>query len=114
MNWKILGLIFFSMALIVVVIWIFHSIDYGDILIFSRDAKLVEVTKVDELFGTETTEIQRTDGFWLGLLPSVDNVSIKTLGAVAPLAGITVFLGIVSLFINSKKKKILNKNRRQY
>lgn len=84
--------------------WIYDCIDYGEILIFSREKKAVVTKTIDELFGTEVEATEWIDGFWLGLLPGEDKISINILLGVAPLSAIVIIGTGMILFINRRRK----------
>ena len=105
MNWKLLSIISFLLIIPVIIIWIVHSSDYGEILVFSRDSKINKEKVFDDLLGTETIKANEEEGFWLGLLPPDDTVSLKAAAGVVPLSGILLFLGFLSIYMNYRKKK---------
>lgn len=84
--------------------WIHDCIDYGEILIFSREKKAVVTKTIDELFGTEVETTEWIDGFWLGLLPGEDKISINILLGVAPLSAIVIIGTGIVFFINRRRK----------
>jgi hypothetical protein len=105
MSLKVLSIGFFLGVVIVLAVWIFDSVNYGEMLVFSRDKKPV-VTKVkDELFGTEVQKTEYVEGFWLGLMPGDDSVSFKALVGALPLGGGFLALALASLFIDKRLKK---------
>ncbi len=105
MNWKLLSIISFILIIPVITIWLLHSKDYGEILVFSRDSKINKEKVYDELLGTETIKTSEEEGFWLGLLPPDDSVSLKAAAGAVPISGILLFLGILGIFMNYRKKK---------
>ena len=105
MNWKIFSIISLVLIIPLTIIWLIDSKDYGELLIFSRDSKITEVKVYDELLGTETVETQEEDGFWLGLMPADDTLSLKALAAVVPLGGIFIASGFLGMIIHLRKKK---------
>ena len=105
MFWKILIYVSIAAILAVFLIWIIDSKDYGEPLIFSKDKKPVVTVVKDELFGNNSQKIDWKDGYWMGLLPGEDRISIKALMSVAPLTGIFIVMMLISIFMNFKRKK---------
>lgn len=105
MNWKIFSIISFILIIPLAVIWLMDSNDYGELLIFSRDSKITEEKVFDELLGTETIETHEEDGFWLGLMPADDSISLKALAAVIPISGIFIASGLLGMIIHIRKRR---------
>lgn len=102
-------LIYISVIAILTIVgkWIYDSSNYGETLIFSMDKKAITVIEEDELFGNKTETTEWEDGFWLGLLPADNSISLKTLIGVLPLSSIFIII-IVITFIIHKKSGIKN------
>ena len=107
MNWLKLFYLSLIAMLLVIGVWIYYSIDYGEFIIFSRDRKAIEKTEMDPLFGVETTQTEWVEGFWFGLLPGDDTFSIKTFFAAVPIGSFFLFLAVLSLFMNFRRRKFL-------
>lgn len=105
MNFKTLGIVFLLLIIPVIGFWIYSSVDYGEILIFSRDSKNVEIEKYDELLGTTTTEVIEKEGYWFGLLPAEDRFSLKATFSAFPIGGVLIALAAISFIIKFKKNK---------
>ncbi len=103
--WKITAIIAYILIIPIIIMWLADSSDYGKLLVFSRDSKIVEKKEIDELFGTETTETSRQEGFWLGLLPPSDQASVKALLGALPITGILFVIGSGAFIIHMRKKK---------
>ncbi|MCX7736385.1 MAG: hypothetical protein N2319_06695 [Candidatus Kapabacteria bacterium] len=108
MLWKYLSIISLILVLPVIVLWLSDSNDYGRMLIYSMEQKEIKTEEFDPIFGQkfEKTEIQK--GFWLGLLPPTDQISLKMFLGVIPLSStfiaISVF-GLIMLRIHKKRKQ---------
>lgn len=110
MKWNIFSIVAFVLIVPLIVKWYSDSGDYGQSLIYSRDSKIIEIKKFDDLLGTEVTEMKTEEGFWLGLLPATDQVSLKAMIAVVPLGGILFVAGAFGVFMQiRKKRKNINK-----
>ena len=97
-------------VIIIVVVgikWIADSNDYGELLVFSKDKKPIELKKTDDLFGTEITIIEWKEGFWFGLLPNVDTISFNMVIAAIPLTSIIIFIMILNFIYFYRKKKTI-------
>ena len=105
MFWKKLGIILLILILPVLAKWHFDSKDIGRMLIFSMDKKPVITKTKDDLFGTEVEKTEWKDGFWLGLLPNDDSISIKAVIGVAPISGILIVLSTFSFYKYYRFKK---------
>ncbi len=105
MKWNIFSIIAFVLIVPLIVKWYADSSDYGQSLIYSRDSKTIETKSYDDLLGTEVTEMKTEEGFWLGLLPATDQVSLKAMIAVVPLGGILFAAGAFGLFMHIRKRK---------
>jgi hypothetical protein len=112
MSLKILAIVLFLGFIIVTAFWIFDSVNYGEMLVFSRDKKPVITEVKDELFGTVVQKTEYKEGFWLGLMPGDDTVSLKALIGAIPLGGGFLALALTSLFIDNRLKK-KNKGERK-
>jgi hypothetical protein len=110
MIWKRIGIVSLLLILPVVAKWLYDSNDYGKILIFSQDQKIIEKKSFDELFGTETIQNKTQEGFWFGLLPIEDEVSLIAIVSVMPMSGILVGISFISFIIYRKKIKILKQD----
>ena len=88
-----------------ITLWIIDSYDYGNLLMFSKDTKILETKSYDELFGTEIIKTQTSKGFWLGLLPADNSLSFKPFVAVVPLISFLILIRIITYFINKKRKE---------
>ncbi len=105
MSAKIIIIIPSVLLMIIVGIWIYDSLNYGEFLVFSREKKAVVKETVDELFGTEIKITEWTDGFWLGLLPGEDKFNINILLGVIPLSAIVIIGSLIIFFFLRKKTK---------
>jgi len=110
MIWKRIGILSLLLLLPLLAKWVCDSKDYGKLLMFSQDEKIIEKKSYDEIFGTETVQQESKEGFWLGLLPAEDRVSFKAMLSVLPLSGILIFVSILSFYIY-RKKKINSENK---
>lgn len=102
---KIITILSIIGILITFSVWGLHSKDFGEMLMFSREKKPVIITETDDLFSTETTKTEWEEGFWLGLLPGDDSVSIDSLKAVVPISGFFVFIIIINYFYYFKLRR---------
>lgn len=108
MFWKYLSIISLILVLPVIVLWLSDSNDFGRILIYSMEQKEIKTEEFDPIFGQkfEKTDIQK--GFWFGLLPPSDQISLKMFLGVIPLSStliaISVF-GFIMLRIHKNKKQ---------
>jgi hypothetical protein len=107
MKWNIFSIIAFVLIIPLFVKWYADSEDYGQKLIYSRDSKTIETKKHDDLLDTDVTESKTTEGFWMGLLPGTDAVSLKAMIAVVPLGGVLFVLGSFGIFMHIRKKRKL-------
>jgi len=105
MKWIKITYIAGALILLLLSKWAYDSYDYGEALIFSRDSQAVETIEKDDLFGTETTNTEWQDGFWLGLLPGDDEASIGAVLGVVPIGGALLGLAAVSLFLEFRNRK---------
>ncbi len=105
MKWKILSVISFLLIIPVIVIWQVHSKQYGQTLMFSREKIEIKTKYIDEVFGTEVVKSEWKEGFWLGLLPPTDSISLKIMYGVVPLSCLFIALGIGFIIIHFVKKK---------
>jgi hypothetical protein len=105
MGLKILSIALFLGFIIVTAVWIFDSVNYGEMLVFSRDKKPVVTEVKDELFGTVVQKTEYKAGFWLGLMPGDDSISLKALVGAIPMGGGFLTLGLLALFIDRRIKK---------
>ena len=112
MKW--IKITYIAVALIILLLskWAYDSFDYGEALVFSRDSKAVLTVEKDDLFGTETTNTDWQDGFWLGLLPGDDEASIGAVLGVVPIGGALFGMAAIALFLEfrSRKKNKINNN----
>jgi len=107
MKMKNMGILCFLLIIPVIIIWAYDSYDYGKILMFSQDSRIIEHQTYDDLFDTYTVETTMDEGFWFGLMPAEDKLSFKATLAVIPIAGVLITLGTILLFIN---KRLIKKN----
>ena len=104
MNWKIISYISFFLIFIIVAKWVYDSVDYGSILIFSKDKKAIETKFYDSILGTNVEKTDWKEGYWIGLFPNEVKISIKTILSVLPLSAIFFIIGFLLLFVNNKCK----------
>lgn len=107
MFWKYLSIISLLLVIPVIILWLSDSNDFGRTLIYSMEQKEIKTEEFDPIFGQklEKTEIQK--GFWLGLLPPTDQISLKIFLGVIPLSSTLIVISVFSfimLKINKKKK----------
>lgn len=104
MNFKVLGYIFLVVFIVIVLKWVFDSINYGEMVVFSRDKKEIVKKEIDELFGTEVERSEYIEGFWLGLLPGDDTISFKALIGVVPLGAMALGASALTFFLYFRNK----------
>lgn len=107
MKWNIFSIVAFVLIIPLLVKWYADSEDYGQSLIYSRDSKTIETKSYDDLLETEVTETKTEEGFWFGLLPATDQVSLKAMIAVVPIGGVLFVLGAFGIFMHIRKKRKL-------
>lgn len=91
--------------IISILVWVIDSNDYGEVLIFSKDQKPVVKIVEDELFGTETKETEWIEGFWLGLLPPDDSISLKAFAGAVPISSVFIIISFITFLIKKKRIK---------
>ncbi len=79
--------------------WGYDCKRYGDILYYTKTAKMTTVKEVDPLFGTTVEKTSTEPGHWLGLL-DVD----PPFGA-APMCGAWAVVGVLGVIIGRRSKK---------
>jgi hypothetical protein len=87
MNWRIIGIISFVIALGVAGWWVADGAQF-----YSKDQRQEKVKVTDEIFGTETETIKYVDDFQLGLIPHA-----------APIIGGFIIIGIFS-FLKARRQ----------
>ena len=111
MKWKIITYISLLLIIPLLLKWYVDCKDLGETIIFSKDGKQVVTKTVDPLFGTETTKTEWKKGFWLGLLPNDDSISLNALIGVLPIGGFLVVVAGFGIFMNYRQKKKKNKDK---
>jgi polyisoprenoid-binding protein YceI len=108
MKWKVLAVICFVMIIPLLGVWLHDSNDYGSKLFFSKEKKEIVIKVKDDLFGGEVSKTEWQEGFWLGLLPPTDKLSIRIMLGVVPLGSMLLGLGAICLFMNFRQKVFKN------
>lgn len=105
MNKKKMAVVCFLMILPILGLWQYDNLDYGETNYFTKYQKVERIKTVDELFGTETIQVKRENGFWLGLFPNDDSFSINLFVGVVPIGAFLSLISIGLLISDRKSKK---------
>lgn len=108
MFWKYLSIISLILVFPIIVLWLSDSNDYGRMLIYTMEQKEIKTEEFDPIFGQKFEKSEFQKGFWLGLLPPTDQISLKIFLGVIPLSSVFLTLsifGLIMLKIQKNKKE---------